>query len=61
LQKLERRMPDSAEAAHAVGVVRGWQAAKIEHDLLGFAQVWQDFSEAKPFWGKPRPSDEYPA
>ncbi|HWA45031.1 MAG TPA: CHAD domain-containing protein [Hypericibacter adhaerens] len=54
LQKLEPRMPDSAEAAHAIGLVRGWQAAKIDQDLIGFAQVWKDFSAAKPFWGKPR-------
>jgi inorganic triphosphatase YgiF len=54
LQKLERRMPDSAEAAHAVGLVRGWQAARIEHDLQGFAAVWEHFAEAKPFWGKVR-------
>jgi inorganic triphosphatase YgiF len=58
LQKLERRMPDSTEAAHGVGLVRGWQAAKIEQDLLGFTKVWQEFSEAKPFWGKPRAPDE---
>ena len=58
LQKLDERTPDSAEAAHAVGMVRGWQAAKIEQDLLGFDKVWKEFSSAEPFWGKPRGSDK---
>jgi triphosphatase len=54
MQKLATRMPDSAEAAHAIGLVRGWQAAKIDQDLLGFAEVWKGFLKAEPFWGKPR-------
>jgi inorganic triphosphatase YgiF len=54
MQKLAPRMPDSAEAAHAIGLVRGWQAAKIDQDLIGFAGVWAEFLKAKPFWGKPR-------
>lgn len=52
MQKLEARMPDSAEAGHAIGLVRGWQAARIEHDIVGFAEVWVDFLDVKPFWGK---------
>jgi inorganic triphosphatase YgiF len=52
MQKLEARVPDSAEAGHAIGLVRGWQAARIEHDIAGFAEVWDDFLDVKPFWGK---------
>jgi inorganic triphosphatase YgiF len=60
MQKLGPHMPDSAEAAHAIGLVRGWQAAKIEQDLLGFAEVWTDFLKAKPFWGKERGAGKEP-
>jgi hypothetical protein len=61
LQKLEERMPDSTEAGHAVGLVRGWQAARIEQDLLDFAKVWKQFSKAEPFWGKVRVTGKMPA
>jgi inorganic triphosphatase YgiF len=61
LQKLEERMPDSTEAGHAVGLVRGWQAARIEQDLLDFAKVWKQVSKAEPFWGKVRVIGKMPA
>jgi len=60
MQKLATRMPDSAEAAHAIGLVRGWQAAKIDQDLLGFPEVWADFLNARTFWGKPRSAAKKP-
>jgi len=55
-----RRMPDSAEAAHAPV----WCAAgrrQIDQDLVPFTKVWKEFlREAEPFWGKPRGPDKLP-
>lgn len=50
--ELERRMASSAPALtpRAVGLVLGWQAARIDGDLRRFGEVWARFADAKPFW-----------
>ncbi len=40
------------EAANALGIVLGWQAARIEHDLTQFPKSWKRFGKTKRFWGK---------
>ena len=52
MEKLAPRMPDSTEAGHAIGLVRGWQAARVDRDLTDFAEVWDAFLGCKPFWTK---------
>ena len=39
-----------AYAAHATGLVSGWQAARIHADLADFTGEWEDFRELRPFW-----------
>ncbi len=52
LSELEQRLGENAPAlaTRAVGIVIGWQAARIERDLGHFRAVWESFVEQKPFW-----------
>jgi CHAD domain-containing protein len=36
------------------GLVLGWQTARIDRDLAGFKDVWQNFAEQKRFWNGTR-------
>ena len=40
----------AADANLLQGLVLGWQTARIDRDLSGFAGVWQNFAEEKRFW-----------
>jgi CHAD domain-containing protein len=52
IAELERRMAASMPALtpRAVGIVLGWQAARIDGDIRRFGDVWQKFVDVKPFW-----------
>ena len=54
LSELEGRLGASAPAlgTRGVGIVLGWQAARIEQDLGRFRGVWESFLAQKPFWAK---------
>ena len=49
----ERRLAEHAPAlaGRAVGLVLGWQAARIDDDLRRFRSVWEDFADQRAFWG----------
>ena len=49
----ERRLAEHAPAlsGRAIGLVLGWQAARIDDDLRRFRSVWEDFADQRPFWG----------
>jgi triphosphatase len=53
---LEELLPttglDPASAARALGLVVGWQAARIHADLAAFPGEWEDFRELRPFWSR---------
>ena len=52
LDELEPALQTSGEDARlAVGIVMGWQAARIEDDLKRFEAVWKALRAQKPFWG----------
>jgi CHAD domain-containing protein len=36
--------------ARAEGIVTGWIAARVRHDLEKLPQVWQSFAAQRPFW-----------
>jgi triphosphatase len=40
----------AADANLLQGLVLGWQTARIDRDLGGLKDVWQDFAEQKRFW-----------
>jgi inorganic triphosphatase YgiF len=44
----------AADANLLQGLVLGWQTARIDRDLGGFEQVWQNFAEEKRFWSGPK-------
>jgi len=46
---VERGMA-AADANLLQGLVLGWQTARIDRDLGGFKDVWQNFAEQKRFW-----------
>ena len=52
LSELDRRLAGNAPAlgTRAVGIVLGWQAARIHADLAVFTGEWKDFRELRPFW-----------
>ncbi|WP_119165904.1 CYTH and CHAD domain-containing protein [Algihabitans albus] len=51
LDELEPRLAKSGEdASLPVGIVMGWQAARIEDDLKRFEAVWSALRAHKPFW-----------
>jgi CHAD domain-containing protein len=52
IAELESRMATSAPALapRAVGVVLGWQAARIDADMRRFRRVWERFTDTRPFW-----------
>lgn len=54
IAELERRMASTAPALtpRAVGVVLGWQAARIDRDVQRIRGVWERFHEIRPFWRK---------
>ena len=37
-------------AANGVGLVQGWQAARIARELHDFSRLWADFAACSPFW-----------
>ena len=41
---------DTARAAHARGLVQGWEAARIREDRQAFAEVWRRFRRLAPYW-----------
>ena len=41
---------DPVTAQVAAGVIRGWQAARIESDLVRFADSWDSYRHAGRFW-----------
>ncbi len=54
IAELERRLAVTAPALtpRAVGIVLGWQAARIDRDIARFRAVWERFLEIRPFWPK---------
>jgi inorganic triphosphatase YgiF len=51
LDELEPALGKSGEDARlAVGIVMGWQAARIQDDLRRFEAAWQAWRATKPFW-----------
>lgn len=52
LEAAGARDPKCALEPYAAGLVIGWQAARIEADLGRFAEAWQAYRDAKPFWGR---------
>ena len=55
LDELEPRLKKSGEdPSLSVGIVMGWQAARIEDDLKRFEAVWNAFRAIKPFWRQGR-------
>lgn len=53
LDELEPKLAKAGEDPRlAVGIVMGWQAARIEDDLKRFATVWRAWRGCKPFWRK---------
>lgn len=53
LAEIGRRLSTLADASlapHALGLVRGWQAARIDRDLGEFGKIWRNFRDLKPFW-----------
>jgi len=42
----------AADANLLQGLVLGWQAARIDRDLAGFQDVWQNFADEKRFWNE---------
>jgi len=55
LDRLDREIARGATApeilaANATGLVQGWQAAQIHHQLRDFAKTWKAFAKAEPFW-----------
>ncbi len=52
LHQIEERLaPESAsDAARAVGLVLGWQAARIRDDLEGFRAIWRRHRALDRFW-----------
>jgi inorganic triphosphatase YgiF len=51
LDELEPKLTKRGEDPRlAVGIVMGWQAARIEDDLKRFEAVWKAWRDAKPFW-----------
>ena len=48
----ERRLAEHAPAlaGRAVGLVLGWQAARINDDLQRFRAVWEGFADQRAFW-----------
>jgi triphosphatase len=58
VEELERFLADvpslgPTAAARGAGVVLGWQADRIAHDLKRVPSVWKDFLERKAFWPRP--------
>jgi inorganic triphosphatase YgiF len=55
LAELGRRLSkseDAGVAAHALGIVQGWQAARIDRDLRELRRIWKQFRGLEPFWEK---------
>jgi CHAD domain-containing protein len=57
LDQLHNRMVKQSadtvvEAANALGIVLGWQAARIEQDLARFPKCWDRLTTTKRFWCK---------
>ncbi|MGH6962524.1 MAG: CHAD domain-containing protein, partial [Dongiaceae bacterium] len=53
LRQLEQRIAasdNSFTAMRVTALVLGWQAARIDHDLVGFRELWRDFRTRAPFW-----------
>ena len=52
LDDIEQGLSKNKRAALAtpVGVVMGWQAAKIDNDLGRFSKAWKGYRGTKPFW-----------
>jgi inorganic triphosphatase YgiF len=44
----------AADANLLQGLVLGWQTARIDRDLGGFQDVWQNFADEKRFWSPPK-------
>jgi CHAD domain-containing protein len=40
-------------AARARSLIAGWQAQRVEHDLIRFRKVWNRFRKCPIFWPKP--------
>lgn len=55
LPELERRISAGAPdlSGRAVGIVQGWQAARIASDLRRFRGVWKSFRGCPAFWQRP--------
>jgi triphosphatase len=53
---LEELLPNTglepAGAARVMGLVLGWQAARIHADLAAFPGEWDKFRELRPFWSR---------
>ena len=53
---LEELLPatglDPAASARVLGLVTGWQAARIHADLAAFPGEWEKFRELRPFWSR---------
>jgi inorganic triphosphatase YgiF len=52
IRQLEERLAERAPAlaGRAIGLVLGWQAARVAHDLGRIGGVWDGFVELSPFW-----------
>ena len=40
----------SKEGLVAIGLVSGWYAARVDHELDGLGMAWKEFAERKLFW-----------
>jgi inorganic triphosphatase YgiF len=47
-------------AARARSLIAGWQAQRVEHDLIRFRKVWNRFRKCPIFWPKPPKSTADP-
>jgi inorganic triphosphatase YgiF len=52
IRQLEERMAERTPglAGRAIGLVLGWQAARVAGDLGRIRGVWDEFVELEPFW-----------
>jgi inorganic triphosphatase YgiF len=41
---------DIAAARHASGLILGWQAARVDRDLVDFQTTWRKLRGRRPFW-----------
>jgi inorganic triphosphatase YgiF len=43
---------EAASAARVMGLVTGWQSARIHADLAAFPGEWKKFRQLRPFWSR---------